>query len=139
MSAVLIIRAEACWMRALGHLGVVDLLQRVDARAFGIEGVHKMHGCCLVLQEIDLLAFAAISSPLHSRIFDGGSSIVGDDADGQMRPRKVLGGGKTYGLLVMAGLVVVDWIGRVWRGISLWTFAIQKLFGGGRGFVGRRR
>lgn len=48
VSRVLVIWREARWVCRLGDLAVVDLLQRVDALAGRVKGVHKMHGCGLV-------------------------------------------------------------------------------------------
>lgn len=47
VAAVLVVWREARRVRGLGHLAAVDLLQRVDALARRVEGVHEMHlgGC----------------------------------------------------------------------------------------------
>ncbi len=44
MPRILVIRRKPRWMRALCHFPTSDLLQRVNALARGIEGVHEMHG-----------------------------------------------------------------------------------------------
>lgn len=43
MSAVLVVWGESGRMRRLGDLAGSDLLERIDALAFGIESVHEMH------------------------------------------------------------------------------------------------
>lgn len=40
---VLVVGREPRWVGRLGDFGAVDLLERVDALALGIESVHKMH------------------------------------------------------------------------------------------------
>lgn len=61
MPAVLVIRAEARGMRALGHLSSIDLLEGVDTGAFGVKGVHEMHGCGSGKKDLDrLLVYCAL-------------------------------------------------------------------------------
>lgn len=44
-------------MRRLGHFAIRDLVERIDALAFGIERVHEMHGdvVCVSLRPVELL------------------------------------------------------------------------------------